>query len=122
MAPVNEKQADVIEGARAAPEPARHRAGQRVDEGGKLLVLLPGPPYEMSRCSTSELLPRCASARRAVVKTRVLRIASMGESDVEPAVAPIYKTFSNPRTTSLARPARSSCTSWPARSCRGRRR
>jgi nicotinamide-nucleotide amidase len=40
----------------------------------------------------------------AVVKTRVLRIAGLGESDVEQIVAPIYKTFQNPRTTILSAP------------------
>jgi nicotinamide-nucleotide amidase len=39
-----------------------------------------------------------------VLRTRVLRIASMSESDVEQAVAPLYKTFSNPRTTILGSP------------------
>jgi nicotinamide-nucleotide amidase len=36
-----------------------------------------------------------------VLKTRVLRIASMGESDVEQVVAPLYKRYENPRTTIL---------------------
>ena len=39
-------------------------------------------------------------ARERIVM-RVIRIAGMGESDVEQLVAPVYKTFSNPVTTIL---------------------
>src|SRR5206468_3441664 len=35
------------------------------------------------------------------LRTRILRIAAMGESEVEQVVAPIYKAFANPRTTIL---------------------
>ena len=34
----------------------------------------------------------------------MLRIAAMSESDVEQLVAPLYKAFSNPRTTILGAP------------------
>ena len=106
MAPVNEKQADVIEGAVVA---AATRAGRRPASAskpaGRLLVLLPGPPHEMRRCSRSRCCPSCASARAArALRTRILKIAAMGESDVEQVVAPVYKTFTNPRTTILGGP------------------
>lgn len=39
-----------------------------------------------------------------MIRTRVLRIASMPESDVEQALAPVYTTFTNPRTTILGAP------------------
>ncbi len=39
-----------------------------------------------------------------VLRTLVLKIASMGESDVEQIVAPLYTTFANPRTTILSAP------------------
>ena len=50
----------------------------------------------------AQVLPivRERAGGRALV-TRVLKIASMGESDVEQIVAPLYKTFENPRTTIL---------------------
>src|SRR5262249_21953991 len=38
------------------------------------------------------------------LRMRILKIAAMGESDVEQIVAPIYKTFTNPRTTILGGP------------------
>jgi hypothetical protein len=46
-----------------------------------------------------------------VIRRRILRIAGMGESDVEQIVAPVYKTFTNPRTTIRAAPPRWSSSS-----------
>jgi competence/damage-inducible protein CinA-like protein len=102
MAPVNEKQADVIEGGRVLPNPRGTAPGQAVEVDGRLVVLLPGPPREMQPMLEEQVLPllRPMAAGR-VLRRRVLRIASMGESEVEQIVAPVYKTFSNPVTTIL---------------------
>jgi nicotinamide-nucleotide amidase len=102
MAPVNEKQADVIEGGRVLPNPRGTAPGQAVEADGRMLVLLPGPPREMQPMLEEQVLPllRPMAAGR-VLRMRVLRIASMGESEVEQIVAPIYKTFTNPLTTIL---------------------
>jgi nicotinamide-nucleotide amidase len=105
MAPVNEQQADVIEGARVLPNPRGTAAGQWVEDGGRVVVLLPGPPHEMIPMLEQHVLPHLAArAGGRVLRTRVLRIASMGESDVEQLVAPIYRTFTNPATTILSSP------------------
>jgi len=102
MAAVNEKQADVIEGAVVLPNARGTAPGQRLEQGGRLLFLLPGPPGEMMPMFTEQVLPVVRErAGGTVIRTRVLRIAAMAESDVEQAVAPIYKTFTNPRTTIL---------------------
>jgi nicotinamide-nucleotide amidase len=102
MAAVNEKQADLIEGALLLPNPRGTAPGQRVETDGRLLFLLPGPPGEMRPMFDEQVLPVVRErAGGTVVRTRILRIASMGESDVEQLVAPVYKTFTNPRTTIL---------------------
>jgi nicotinamide-nucleotide amidase len=102
MAAVNEKQGDVIEGGRLILNPRGTAPAQVVEAEGRLLVLLPGPPHEMAPLFDEHVLPLVrARAGGRVLKTRVLRIGGMGESDVEQLVAPIYKTFTNPRTTIL---------------------
>jgi nicotinamide-nucleotide amidase len=102
MAPVNEKQADVIEGATVLPNPRGTAPGQKVEAAGRLLYLLPGPPVEMELMLEEHVLPDVrARAQGTVLYRRVLKIASMSESDVEQAVAPVYKTYTNPRTTIL---------------------
>src|SRR5688572_17242685 len=105
MAPVNEKQADLIEGAVMLPNPLGSACGQKVEADGRVLFLLPGPPHEMQPMFEEQVLPVIRErARGAVLRTRVLRIATMSESDVEQVAAPIYKTFTNPRTTILGAP------------------
>jgi len=102
MAPVNEKQADVIEGAHVLANALGTAPGQRVDVDGRLVVLLPGPPHEMKAMFDGQVLPLLREkAGGSAIVTRILRIASMAESDVEQLVAPIYGRFANPRTTIL---------------------
>ena len=102
MAPINEKQADVIDGAVALPNARGTAPGQRIEHEGRLLFLLPGPPGEMQPMFTGQVLPIVRErAGGAVLRTRVLRIAAMAESDVDQAASLVYKTFTNPRTTIL---------------------
>jgi nicotinamide-nucleotide amidase len=105
MAPVNEKQADVIEGAVVLPNDRGTAPGQRVDVGTGALFLLPGPPSEMQPMFEEQARPWLqARAGGRVIRTHVMKIAGMSESEVEQKVAPIYKTFENPRTTILSHP------------------
>ncbi len=105
MPPVNEKQADLIQGAVLLPNARGTAPGQRVEADGRLLFLLPGPPGEMKPMFEGQVLPVVRErAGSTVLRTRILRIAAMGESDVEQLVAPVYKTFTNPRTTILGGP------------------
>jgi nicotinamide-nucleotide amidase len=102
MAPVNEKQADVIEGGTVMPNARGSAPGQWAESGGRLLFLLPGPPGEMAPMFEQQVLPLLrARAGSTVVRRKILRIAAMGESDVEQLIAPVYTTFTNPRTTIL---------------------
>jgi nicotinamide-nucleotide amidase len=102
MPPVNEKQADVIEGGQLLANRRGTAPGQIVERDGRMLVLLPGPPREMEPMFAEQVLPRLrARAGGRVLRTRILKIASMGESDVEQAVAPVYRAYANPRTTIL---------------------
>lgn len=102
MPAVNEKQADRLDGGRLLMNAKGTAPGQMFERDGKILVLLPGPPREMLPLFEASVLPIVearSSGERIVM--RVIRIAGMGESDVEQLIAPIYKTFSNPATTIL---------------------
>jgi nicotinamide-nucleotide amidase len=102
MAPVNEKQADVIDGAVVLANGRGTAPAQRIEHGGRLLVLLPGPPGEMEPLFAEHVLPLVrARAGARVIRRRVLRIAAMGESDVDQLAAPVYRAFDNPKTTIL---------------------
>lgn len=105
----NTRQAEILEGAEVLPNPHGTAPGQWLDIvfGGhrKLLVLLPGPPRELKPMMTEECLPRLREALppRAIAR-RVLKIAMLGESDVDARIAPIYGRFSDVETTILAKP------------------
>jgi nicotinamide-nucleotide amidase len=105
MAKTNEKQADVIAGAAVLPNGRGTAPGQRLEQDGRILVLLPGPPEEMKPMFEEQVLP---DLRRrtgaAVLRMRVLKIACTPESEVDEAAAPVYRTYTNPRTTILGAP------------------
>jgi nicotinamide-nucleotide amidase len=103
MSPTNEKQADVLDGARALPNARGTAPGQLLDTGGRLLVVLPGPPGEMKPMFDEQVLPllRERAGPSRVVRRRVLRIAAMPESAVDELAAPVYSRFENPTTTIL---------------------
>jgi len=106
MADNNKRQAYLIEGAEALPNPNGSAPGQWLRLApDRFLALLPGPPKEMKPMYTAQVLPRL----RAVlppqhIRVLTYRIAGMGESDVDALVAPIYTQYANPSTTILAKP------------------
>jgi nicotinamide-nucleotide amidase len=103
MSATNEKQADILEGAEALPNSRGTAPGQLLEQEGRLLVLLPGPPGEMKPMFEEQVLPRLRARAGAtrVVRRRVLRIAAMPESEVDEIAAPVYSRFENPKTTIL---------------------
>jgi nicotinamide-nucleotide amidase len=103
MSPTNEKQADVIEGARALPNPRGTAPGQVLELRGRVLVLLPGPPGEMKPMFDEQVLPvlRARVGPTRVVRRRVLRIAAMPESEVDEVAAPVYSRHERVKTTIL---------------------
>jgi nicotinamide-nucleotide amidase len=106
LAPTNEKQADVIEGASLLANARGTAPGQWLEVDGRALALLPGPPGEMKPMFDEQVLPRLRARAGAtsVVRRRVLKIASMPEGEVDQVAAPVYSRFLNPKTTILGSP------------------
>ncbi|HKW88535.1 MAG TPA: competence/damage-inducible protein A [Candidatus Acidoferrales bacterium] len=105
MPEINVKQAMVPEGAVALENLRGTAPGLWMEAGGKLVILLPGPPTEMQGIFEKEIRPRLArSSGKLRLFTRDLRITGMTESDVEQRVAPIYKEYPAAETTILAAP------------------
>jgi nicotinamide-nucleotide amidase len=103
MAEINKRQAYVIAGAEVLPNGNGTAPGQWVEQDGRVVMLLPGPPNEMQPMFTGECVPRLQRMLpRQVIRTRVFRIAGMPESEVDQKIAPVYTRFTNPVTTILA--------------------
>jgi nicotinamide-nucleotide amidase len=107
MSPNNAKQADVLEGATVLSNangtaPGQWLAGE-IDGRERIVVLLPGPPHELKSLFESEVRERLrAKVPPAVLVTRTLKVAMLGESQVDARVAPIYKRYADVETTILA--------------------
>ena len=107
MAPNNMKQADVIEGAVALPNLNGTAPGQWIcgqfDGREHILILLPGPPFELKGLFEAEVRERLrAKVPVAHLFTRTLKVAMLGESAVDARVSPIYKRYPDVETTILA--------------------
>jgi nicotinamide-nucleotide amidase len=107
MAANNAKQADVLEGAAALPNPNGTAPGQWIagefDGREHIIVLLPGPPHELRAVFENEVRERLRQkVPPAFLATRTLKIAMLGESQVDARVAPIYKRYADVETTILA--------------------
>jgi nicotinamide-nucleotide amidase len=107
MAANNAKQADVISSAAALPNPLGTAPGQwiagKYDGRERILMLLPGPPYELRALFEGECMSRLRTRiPMQHIATRTLKLAMIPESQVDARVAPIYKTFTDVETTILA--------------------
>jgi nicotinamide-nucleotide amidase len=103
MPEINRRQAMVIEGAHVLSNDRGTAPGQWIEEGGGVLMILPGPPHELKSMFTRQCLPRLQRILPPLaIRTLELRIAGMSESELDQAIAPIYKQYENPVTTILA--------------------
>ncbi len=107
MPDINRRQAMVPRGAVMLDNPRGTAPGLWVERRGTAVVLLPGPPREMTpmleEVIAARLQPR---SRGAGVLRRVLKIAGRTESDVDAGAQPIYSRWLTEevpiRTTILA--------------------
>ncbi len=107
MAPNNMKQADVLDGAVVLPNVNGTAPGQWIsgqfDGREHILILLPGPPFELKGLFEAEVRERLrAKVPVAHLFTRTLKVAMLGESAVDARVSPIYKRYPDVETTILA--------------------
>ncbi|MGA8025587.1 MAG: competence/damage-inducible protein A [Bryobacteraceae bacterium] len=105
MAKNNIRQAYLLEGAQAMPNPHGSAPGQFLSTHRGALALLPGPPRELRPMVVNELVPRLKPViPPQVIKVRCFRITGIGESDLDTLIAPVYTKYTNPVTTILSSP------------------
>ena len=107
MAANNAKQADILNSATMLPNSLGTAPGQwiggKYDGQERILVLLPGPPYELKALFETECMPRLrARIPLQHIAVRTFKMAMVPESQVDARVAPIYKTYGDVETTILA--------------------
>ncbi|NMA85056.1 MAG: competence/damage-inducible protein A [Epulopiscium sp.] len=92
----NKKQALIPEGAKVLPNHHGTAPGCVLEDKGKILVLLPGPPHEMIPMFEQYVVPYLQSFQEEILVSRVLRIAGIGESFVEEKIKDLIKNQTNP--------------------------
>jgi len=105
MPEVNLRQAMVPEGAEVLENPRGTAPGLWLEDKGRIIALLPGPPRELKPLFKEQVLPRL---ERRVSGTRMysreLRVTGLGESHVEERIREIYLRYKDVSTTILAAP------------------
>lgn len=105
MSAVNARQAMVPEGATVLNNDRGTAPGLWLESRGRIVILLPGPPHELKAMFAAQVESRIARLSTGVrLVARELRVAGMGESDVDQRIAPIYTRHSDVQTTILTAP------------------
>src|SRR5260221_7210272 len=105
MPEVNVRQAMVPEGAEILENPRGTAPGLWLEDAGRVVVLLPGPPRELKPLFREQVLPPL-QLRGSVLRlySPELRVTGLGESHVEQRILPIYKRFPEVQTTIIPAP------------------
>src|SRR5207248_7589882 len=95
----------VPEGAEVMENPRESGPGLWLEDNGRCIALLPGPPRELKPMYQEQVLPRLEKRRSGErMFHRELRVAGMGESALEQRIKPIYTPSSDVNTTIPATP------------------
>ncbi|MGZ3585332.1 MAG: competence/damage-inducible protein A, partial [Ktedonobacterales bacterium] len=98
----NIKQAWVLPSVTPLPNPVGTAPGWWAERDGKIVVAMPGVPHEMMRMWENEVVPRLRPRTGAVLFTRTLRVAGMGESTVEERLGDLIHN-TNPTVATYAK-------------------
>ena len=103
MPKINERQAQVLEGAEVLQNPRGTAPGMWIEEKNTRIVLLPGPPRELQAMFLASVAPRLSGLRsgRHMVR-RTVNVVGLSESEVDSRVSPIYTSYPGIGTTILA--------------------
>ncbi len=104
---INFKQGDVIDGAELLPNSNGTAPGQWIvtasDGAPRYIVLLPGPPKELTALFAEQVRPRLARVVPPMhIATGQLRMAVVPESEVDARTSPIYQQYNDVSTTILS--------------------
>jgi nicotinamide-nucleotide amidase len=87
----NLKQAMLIPSSRAIPNPRGTAPGWWVERDGKVIVVMPGPPQEMSRMWEHEVVPELERRADSILVSRTLKTTGIGEGSVDEMLSPLLK-------------------------------
>lgn len=106
MAQNNLKQVYFPSGAQILPNKVGTAPGAIVEQGNKIIIILPGPPFElepMFETSVYPYLQKITQCVQTTIKSRVLRLFGIGESNLENEIRDLLDNQTNPTIALLAK-------------------
>lgn len=103
MPPNNAKQADIPAGAQAIPNRTGTAPGIFIETDKNVVVLLPGPPFELQPMFEEFVFPRLREMSDKILISHNLHIMGMGESEVEMHLIDLMKNSTNPSIAPYAK-------------------
>ena len=102
----NESQAEIPEGAHVIKNPNGTAPAFVVEDKRGIIISLPGVPFEMKWLIENEVLPYLRSKfdLSEVIHYKVLKVADLGESNVDHLIGHLIASLSNPTVGVLAHP------------------
>jgi nicotinamide-nucleotide amidase len=101
--PGNIKQAYIIEGSKVIPNDWGTAPGLILEDKGKILILLPGPPREMIPMFENYVVPYLLRFQKCILYSKVLRVCGIGEGHMEEKIMDIIENQKNPTIAPYAK-------------------
>ena len=98
----NLKQAQLIKSARAIANPRGTAPGWWVERENKIIVVMPGPPSEMTRMWEHEVAPHLEKKADSILVSRTLKTSGIGEGTLDEMIGPLLHS-TNPSIGVYAR-------------------
>lgn len=99
----NWKQAMVPEGCIVVENPGGTAPGIIIEENGKHVVLMPGPPGELIPMFEHSIMPYLAGLQSGVIYSQTVKICGVGESKAESMVEDLVDAQKNPTIATYAK-------------------
>ena len=93
----------IPENASVLPNDNGSAPGVVVEQDGKILILLPGPPHEMKPMFINYAIPFLRKKSDTVFVSRTVKIIGLGESKVESMLSALINTQTNPTIAPYAK-------------------
>lgn len=99
----NIKQAYFPEGSTIFPNPNGTAPGCAIEDKGKILIVLPGPPRETKPMFKNYVIPLLKKYSSGIIKSKILRIYGLGESAMAERVSDFIENSINPTVAPYAK-------------------
>lgn len=99
----NWKQALVPEGAIVVDNDNGTAPGLILEENGKVVILLPGPPNEMKPMFNKDIFPYLHAKQPEIIVSEMVKICGVGESKAETMIADLIAAQTNPTIATYAK-------------------